>query len=323
MDSVPSIHLHLGGFPSGGTDLLRLVCNAHPSILIQGELPFYSRLLDHGYSGNPLINTPDQFDKLIRQLSELDHYDNLLGLRDGQIEAIRTSLPKSVMEIVRAAHGTRGEMVWGDKTPQNSENLATLFSIDPEAKGLIVARDVRDVCLSWNRKWGKHMPLVAEKWRHRMKQVYQLADDYPGRVHVIKFEDLLSDTETVTKGITSFLGIEWSERMLEHHRFVGNVTDGKINFGKPIKAENKRKWEVLPDRTIRRLEEIALPTMELFDYAPKYGAQYRPLGRLGHLRGAIHDLGAMLFVGNRAREDNSLKYRFGLIWFQLLRRVKP
>ena len=112
----------------------------------------------------------------------------------------------------------------------------------------------------------------------------------------IRFEDLLENTEEVTKKLTTFLGLDWSANMLEHHMYTQRIFEGKFNYGQPIKATNTGKWKTaLPARQVRRIEAIAYDTMQVFGYQVEYAEHYAPIGRIRRFMGKLRDLYAIIF----------------------------
>lgn len=311
--------LLVGGFPSGGTDLLKTVLNAHPKIYINGEMPFLFSLPKYGYSHNSIIQTGEDFDKFKGLLKKLDEWHNLENINsDVDLEG-----GKAIREVLRPIFSDKEVKIWGNKTPQNSENIINLLKIFPDAYFLIITRDIRDICLSWKRKWGKNLYLCAARWAARMKKAVADAKNAEvGHVKFIKYEDLLGNPDKITKEICQFVGIDWSDLMLEHHKHVDNIVDGKIRYGEEIKPDNIRKWErVLSKQMVKRIEEISFDTMKLLGYEPEYAYVQKNLKAAGRLRGYLHDLWAMVFIGNRQSRNNSLKDRLKSVVFEIKKRL--
>ena len=60
--------LFVGGFPSGGTDLLKNILNAHPDIYINGEMPFLYKLANYGYTEDSIISSEAEYEQFIKIL---------------------------------------------------------------------------------------------------------------------------------------------------------------------------------------------------------------------------------------------------------------
>jgi hypothetical protein len=97
--------------------------------------------------------------------------------------------------------------------------------------------------------------------------------------------------------------------MLHHERFVDRVVVGKRFFGAPIQRDNKEKFRSLPERVLRRVEECAYPTMSRLGYRPLLATGFRAASRWDMITGRAHDAAAMVLVGNRYSDNNSLYWR--------------
>jgi hypothetical protein len=301
--------LFICGFPGGGTDLVKTVLNAHPEIYINGEMPFIKNLAKFGYGENFLFTDIEAVRAFQNTLGGINTWNNIENIAHDFTEELDEKVGLSRDEVLRTCFSRKAPLIWGNKTPQNTENIALLAKIFPHARFLIVVRDVRDVCLSWRNKWGKDMIWCAAKWDRRMKQGWfdtrRLSSD---RYRFLRFEDLLLDIEHWTRIVCDFLEIPFAKQMLEHHRYTTERIDGKINYGQKIIKDNKNKWPtLLPAKTIKRIEEIAFDAMRIFGYRVSLASRSQPILKSETIRGVAVDIFATLVVGNRARKNNTIR----------------
>lgn len=308
----------IGGFPSGGTDLLKNILNAHSDIFLNGEMPFLYRLPDHFTFALKENYTIQEAEQILNWLSKHDIWNNLLN-----IDKVQKNIFKKETDLIEKEYffyhlfSDKNRKVWGNKTPQNTENVKVLFQLFPNCKIIIITRDVRDVVLSWKKKWGKNPYLVADKWNRRMSGISDIANSNDN-VLVIKFEELLNNTVNITDLICQFLNIEWDSKMADYHHYVNQEVSGKINYGKPIIKDNKHKWINLTNQSfVNRIEEIAYKGLQKLNYEIIYAKKPQPISNLYKKYAIIHDATAMIFVGNRAKENNSIFDRFSEILKQL------
>ena len=312
--------LFLGGFPSGGTDLLKTVVNAHPEIELSGECPLLHQLLKTRFRPNTIIRTVDDLDELMAFVSKIDVWTNLsLSVRDRSEWC--ALLPMTVERLL--FFGGEGIRIVGNKTPQNTENMLALRRLFPNSMFLIVSRDVRDVALSWKKKWGRDPYHCAARWASRMESFLEHRKQLPEKsVLVVKFEDLLDGPEKECRRICSFLGVPFSSNMLFHHQFVEQKIDGKLNYGEPLKAGNKEKWRRgLTPREVMSIEETAYDAMRRLKYTPEMAVRQRPLPLFRRFVGYGRDAAAMLFVGNREAQNNGFGKRLWTLGFSIRRRL--
>ena len=314
--------LFIGGFPSGGTDLTKTFVNAHPEIYINGEMQQLSQLSRYGYSAASRFDSTQELSILRHQLALGDEWNNLECLDFDFSATLAAHHALTLEEALRHFFNERDVEVWGNKTPQNTEHMAALHALFPQAKFLIVVRDVRDICLSFQDKWGKEMLWCAHKWTQRMERGRQSAAALPeGAVHFIKFEDLLADPESTAQEICRFLQLEFSPRMLEHHKYTTDSNQGKRNYGAAILGDNREKWRhQMRPATIRRVEEIAFQTLTHFGYSISRATALRPITSAELLRGKVNDSWAMVAVGNRSHPQNTLRSRLANLRYQLRKR---
>jgi hypothetical protein len=188
----------------------------------------------------------------------------------------------------------------GNKTPNNTENLDRLHRVFPEARFIIVTRDIRDTVISAERKWGKDHLMTAAKYERRMLLHLDLLEKVDAPVHRLRFESLLDDLEGEAQRMCEFLDLEFDPAMLEFHQHLKKVMRGKPNWGKPIIPGNYEKWrkQLSPER-VRRVEEVAYRGMSALGYRPEYAAGPRPLTRRERLIGRLADVKSIVFVHNR------------------------
>lgn len=311
----------IGGFPSGGTDLTKLILNAHPGIYINGEMPLLHKLSDYGYNANSELKTVADVNKFKRFMKQIDEWNNLENI---DLD-IRNIVPIKIEELLRQWFTKKNVKIWGNKTPQNTENMESLLKIFPSANFIIVVRDIRDICISCKKKWKKNYFLTSYRWSIRIKNNFMLSKVFQdNRIIYVKFEDLITKTNKTTRRITDFLDIEWSPNMLEPHKHVEQLVDGKINYGKKIKPNNMEKWKTeLSPRTLLKIESIAYDTMALFGYQPAYAKEAQKLNVGLKIFGYLQEFLAMILFGNRYSSNNSLKNRLKYVLFELKKRQRP
>jgi len=319
MNSSENILLFVGGFPGGGTDLIKTIMNSHPEIYLNGEMPLLKNIEDYGYGPQSKFKSLEEIQSFQHVLSKMNLWNNIENINHDFSEEINKFDSLSRDEILKVCFSKDERRVWGNKTPQNTENIELLSNLFPDARFLIITRDVRDICLSWRDKWGKDMIWCASKWSDRMSVSWNASRRMEGkRVLFIRYEDLLLDTESTLQMICNFLFIPFSEKLLEHHKYTSELIDGKRNYGRKIIKDNIAKWRNnLSEVFVERIEEIAFNAMETFNYEIVYANHWKPITNLEKWRGKINDAFALALVGNRAKEKNDISQRARDIIFQL------
>lgn len=292
------------GFPSGGTDLLKTILNAHPLVHISSEMPFLYHLPKYGYSSVSTFESQAELEKLRNLLLRLDVWKNLENI-DGAFE-LPSNHAATLPELLRFWFNASTKAIWGNKTPQNTEHISDICQLFDRPKFIFITRDVRDVCLSWRKKWARNVFLCSLKWRQRMRSgLDQLKGLSPEDSLIIRYEDLVRDIKGTTQQIARFLDVAHSDEMANFHEHVKVKFDGKINYGEPLKSSNTEKWRSsLSVAEVKRIEEYSYDTMQLLGYQPEYATQQVGLPSIYQLMYNAMDAYSMIFSGNRYAKDN-------------------
>ena len=303
--------LFVCGFPSSGTDLLKNILNAHPEVRLTGEIPFLPSL---AAKYGPCVPA-ELIDELVGDLRRLDVYRNL----GDTTQMLPPSRDSYAVADIFSGMISGGQFKWkGSKTPQFTEDVDKIYHMFPDAKVIVIIRDVRDVALSWKRKWGKDELLCAWKWDKRMRGGYDWLHEHArNSFMLVRYESLLQDFEKTVSDICAFLDIEWDERMLEYEKYVGERVEGKLNYGMHVLKKNHGKWrKEMGEARVKRIEEIAWRSLNVFGYPIAEAVEHRAITRLEKYRGVVRDIMALLFVGNRAIKTNRVRNRVNEILFE-------
>jgi hypothetical protein len=162
----------------------------------------------------------------------LEDVENLLNHRIGvwqtdfQAEMVRALPQRSLASVYRFVYereaGAQGKSRVFVKENHLYRFLPYILSHFPECRFVFFVRDPRDMALTW-KKAGTAVGGVrtaSKVWRDD-QQGSILAHGFlhdQGRVLLLKFEDLLEDTETVVRRLCDFLSVPFDSDMLEFHR---------------------------------------------------------------------------------------------------------
>jgi hypothetical protein len=135
---------------------------------------------------------------------------------------------------------------WGDQSPINTLYLPWIFRTFPDARYLHLLRDGRDAIASMVVK-GQSVEPATARWANAVEQVSKLQPQLePDRFLQVRYEDLVLETTEILQQVCAFLGIEYTDRMLdfwqspttiehkyhEHHR----------NLARPVFADSINTW---------------------------------------------------------------------------------
>ena len=134
-----------------------------------------------------------------------------------------------------------GKARWGDKTPNYAGSMGLIQQVLPEARFVYLIRDGRDVALSIKDLWfgPDSIEEAAAWWRSRVLDARAQAGrpPYP-RYMEVRYEDLISEPESVLKKVCAFVDLAWNPRMLEYHM----LADERIKeIGRDVVAPDGRR----------------------------------------------------------------------------------
>lgn len=234
----------LVGFPRSGTTLLDQILSGHPAISVLEEKDTLQDSL-YGY-----VQTDSSLQVFLRAGPAGLAEDRRLYWR--RVESFMPLRPT--------------EHTFVDKLPLNTLFLPMLARFFPTARFIFALRDPRDVVLSC------FMQTFAlnEAMRHFLS-LEETVDFYgavmeigrrslaafPARVHRVRYEDLVADTEGEARKLLDFLGLPWDAKVLD---IQATAKARRINtpsyhqVARPIYGEARERW--------RRYETELGPVME-------------------------------------------------------------
>ncbi|MFY0655003.1 MAG: sulfotransferase [Cyclobacteriaceae bacterium] len=165
--------------------------------------------------------------------------------------------------------------IWGDTTPYNTQYLNEVYDLFPKAKYVFLLRDGRDVVAAYKKPDKKIIeelsdPINSAKHWLGSIQKYQWLKKRAS-VHMIKYEDLVENTEEQLKALLNFLGFDYENKTLEFHKNIPDIKEYREehheNLFKPIQNNSIGQWESIltqeeKETVIPRLEK----SLRQFDY---------------------------------------------------------
>jgi Flp pilus assembly protein TadD len=211
------------GTPRSGTTLTEQIISSHSQVAGAGELTFWHRLWGKVASAFPDRFTPT----LSRQLAE------------GYLSYLRQFAPD-------AKHIT-------DKMPGNFHHLGLIHAVLPNAKIVHCQRHPIDACLSiyfqnfpdahrykWDldslANWYEQYQRLMAHWRAVLP---------PGTMFELQYEELVEDTEGVSRRLMNFLGLEWEASQVDFYKQDRAVfTASKWQARQPVYKTSRERWRM-------------------------------------------------------------------------------
>ena len=270
------------GCERSGTTLLRIILNQSAELHIPGESWFLKELSSHCDSYGD-FSQPHQRWFFIRDL-QLNHatkdtysFDifqlTLLEAEAALKQVAPTDFFGAAASLFQASAHKQGKPFWADKTPRHVTQLDWLAQAYPKAKFVHVLRDGRDVALSLMKAgWEKSIKSAASRWQQRVSYGTTIGSKLGNeRYYELKYEDLVTQPELSLRKLCTWLGIEYSPDMLQHH----TKTKDHINrdwhlharVAEPINGSRAFAWKKKLTRIqVAEIEHVAGALLDQLDY---------------------------------------------------------
>ena len=160
---------------------------------------------------------------------------------------------QKVIDMIFRSYGIKMQSdfrIWGDTTPLNTFYLPEVFSLFPEAKYVFLLRDGRDVMSSYKKGGEAFLGDLANPvngaahWNHSIEKYEWLKKRT--NVLLVRYEELVSDPQSVLSGICSYLDVDFETQMLDFHQDEAQSymysEPQHANIKKPISTASIGNW---------------------------------------------------------------------------------
>ena len=263
------------GTPRSGTTLLRLLINSHPKISITPESSFLFRA-DHLWRTTYKdFSNAQQLNEFIEDLKTLPQVKDWLphGLSaEKLLKNFRiNSLSDAINAIFASYAQSHNKLRWGDKTPKNLHCMDSLIENFNNPHILVIVRDCRDVALSLHQaEFAKTSHITSSiRWQKDISSIVKAKLKHPDNLYIVRYEDLLENTQETISSILEFLNLEQDNALIESylsHEDDITHTKNSLHLMAPDRC-NIGKWrKKMPARHIAECEHIARQGIIQFDY---------------------------------------------------------
>lgn len=136
--------------------------------------------------------------------------------------------------VEQAAEARRlGKAVLVEKTPRHVHAAEQIARLLPAARFVYLVRDGRDVADSLRRR-GASLAAGIERWLADNEAGLAALARHPGRVTLLRYEDLVADPAATLAGLCAFLGEAYDEAMLRYHEIERSWFLPKEEAAKPL-----------------------------------------------------------------------------------------
>ena len=239
------------GNSRSGTTMMGRILGKHPSVYTFGELHFFGQLCAPPFSSEL---SKEEMEELAAQLYCIQRegyrtHGNPQRFIDEAQKFLKclTVPPETSAALFEAflCHETaeNGGVIPCDQTPRNVFYIADILELYPNARVINMIRDPRDVLLSQKRKWkrrflgGSDLPIkeMLRDWMnyhpitisHIWGTAVNAAEKFGhhDRMTSVYFEELLTHPEKIIKHLCDFVGITYTDEMLQVPQVGSSVAE--------------------------------------------------------------------------------------------------
>ncbi len=295
--------IYIIGTERSGSNLLRLVLNAHSRIAVPHPLHMM-RYFAPTEPARGDLQRPAAFERLVDEVLLLKriHIHPWQAPIDRQ-RILDDAKPRDAMGILGALYeqvcSAEGKARWGCKSTFMVHYVDRALSRDPAARFVLLVRDPRDVAASSRRSVFSpfHPWLTARLWAEQQDIGLALVDEHgPDVVHLLRYEDLLDRPESSVRQLCDFLDEDFEPGMLRFHegreaKTSATLSESWQNTAKPVLSNNAGKYRRhLSEDEVGMVEAACGPLMARLGYPRDLpDARFEP-GTRQRLRIKLQDL---------------------------------
>ena len=317
------------GSSRSGTTMMGRILGNHPEVFTFKELHFFGTIWTN-QSAN-ILSRKEQIDLYSRllciQKKGLFHQENIYEFNDKSKRIIgnRNLNALAVYDLFLTEISKENDATIScEQTPKNMYYLDEILSYFPNAKIINMVRDQRDVLLSQKNKWKRkflgasdipfsealrsyinyHPILTSKIWSSSLN--HSLRHINNERVKIVKFEELLLESERLIKEICEFLDIDFQKQMLEVP-VIGSSTGNDEKRKLRIDSSKINQWKNggLLNAEVFLSQKMSNKMLKAFGYSIETYT-FPPLLSIYYLLIFPFKLG-LAFIMNIHRTDNIVK----------------
>ncbi|MDH5622728.1 MAG: sulfotransferase, partial [Gammaproteobacteria bacterium] len=219
------------GLPRAGSTLLEQILASHSQVEGTSELPdiiAISRRLGNPSRKNPASDYPEVLTTLT--------VDDARALGDGYIESTRVQ--------------RHGPPFFIDKMPNNFKHIGLIHLILPKAKIIDARRHPMAAGFSCFKQLFAHgqtytykLEDVAHYYRDYVKLMDHWDEVLPNRVHRVRYESMVADSEKEIRKLLDYCGLEFEEQCLRFYETQRAIrTPSAEQVRQPVYKEGLDQW---------------------------------------------------------------------------------
>ena len=281
-------HIFITGCPRSGTTMLGSILSSSDSVIVTPESHFFNDFV---------FNHLSELSSFAKKTKVVEYYNNHYRFKQWAINASHipnlpeqvtlSSYPKVIEETVKhyakhhSSHKITDNSIRIDHTPSNIKDFKLLNSLFPKSKFVFIVRDPRAIYASIkDLDWGPNSAMkLSQLWIEYMAAYFALNSLDSDRVHLVKYEDLLSKPDVILKSLCEFLQLEYSDSMFSNNssfKLPKSTLSQHALVGKSLDKTRISKWKKeLKSKDIKIIESYCRSLLHAFGYTNFINNYYR------------------------------------------------
>jgi len=258
------------GCSRSGTTLLQSLLSAHPKVATFPETNFFWQILENAPRRKYLVRiglATGREMECLQNLLERFGRDDLAASVPDQSWSFQTCMDAYLAVLDHLAE-QQGGRLWVEKTPLHVRYIDTIERYASSPPFVHIVRDGREVVASIEDRaqknpesfGGQGVEYGIRLWNECIQ--YTKAQQRKNNHYVLRYEDLVEETDQQMEGVYQFLGLRYDPRMKENRaenpdQFILPFESWKKKVARPIQKSSS-KFQRLFEREQQKQIERAL-----------------------------------------------------------------
>ncbi len=221
------------GMPRSGSTLIEQILASHSQVFAAGEI-------------SDIQNIADQLPALIK--SEQSYPLCISELNDEACKGIGEAYLNRVQKIEGYFEDASRYI---DKNLYNFNHLGLISDLLPKAHIIHVQRHPLDCCLSsyfqnfsHGVNWSFSMDTIVDYYKGYHAMIQHWHKVLPIKILEVRYEDLIMDTEAVSRKVINFCNLAWEQDCLDFHNTKRTVKTASVwQVRQPIYKSSQARWQ--------------------------------------------------------------------------------